>query len=121
MDSFNPLGMSGTPEMTEEERQEMLATQSMLDDVFDSKPLPDQENIGESTGSPSLETQTETTEKPKPDPTPEQKPDQKQESKEAEDFYGADLSFQQEKDDIDPFLLRKFLLKSPVHPVRWCN
>ena len=99
MDSFNPLGLSGTPEMTEEERQEKLATQSMLDDVFDSEPLPDQENIGESTGSPSLETQTETTGKTKPDPTPEQKSDQKQESK-PEDFYGADLSFQQ--DEIDP-------------------
>ena len=59
MDSFNPLGMSGTPDLTEEERQKLLAEEAMLDDAFSSEPIPDTQNVGESTGSPSSKTQVQ--------------------------------------------------------------
>lgn len=92
MDSFNPLGMSGTPDLTEEERQKLLAEEAMLDDAFSSEPIPDTQNVGESTGSPSSETQVKPEQKSVTEP--------EKEEKEQKDFYGADVSFQE--DDVDP-------------------
>ena len=89
MDSFNPLGTAGTPDMTEEERQKMAAEQASFDDPFAMELLPETQE--ESAGSSTVDTQTipQLIEEPTPEPEPE-----------PQDFYGADLSFQQ--DDIDP-------------------
>ena len=96
MDSFNPLGTTGTPDMTEEERQKMLAEEAMVDDPFAMEMLP--ETPEKSTGSSPVESQTKNEvpliEETKPEPKPEQ-----------QDFYGADISFQQ--DDVDPSIAQK--------------
>ena len=67
MDSFNPLGMSGTPEMTEEERQKMLAEESIVDDPFALEPLLTKKPE-ESTGSPCRITDKKRSSKPDPHP-----------------------------------------------------
>ena len=93
MDSFNPLGTAGTPDMEEEERQKMLSEQGFVDDPFAMELLPEEPE--ESTGPSPVESETKDElpqiEETKPDPAPKEEP---------EDFYGADISFQQ--DDIDP-------------------
>lgn len=89
MDSFNPLGAPGTPDMMDEDREELMAREAMLNEAFSPQTTPDQTKEGESTGSPSSQKQVTKTEKA----------EVKTESTQ-DDFYGVDTGFQD--DDVDP-------------------